>query len=133
MLFSFRLSRSRFLLAASLLTTGVVHAAHPRHLTRGIPADSGVAVTGAATENPAGAPAPVASAADKLPPLPNGVAELKFRELFCQPIGPRGLEFSEKLRQLDGRRVRILGYMVEQGQPAPHCLLLSPLPMKLHE
>lgn len=133
MLFAFRLSHSRFLLAASLLTAGAVHAARPRHLARELPADGGVTATGAVNDSPASAPTPAVFATAKLPPLPKGVAELKFHELFRQPVGPRGLELTESLRQLDGRRVRILGYMVEQSRPAPHCLLLSPMPIKLHE
>jgi hypothetical protein len=67
-----------------------------------------------------------------LPPLPAGVAELKFSE-FYDPIGPYGLKYSQKLSGLDGKRVRILGYMVQQGSPAPGVLLLTPVPLKLHE
>ena len=67
-----------------------------------------------------------------LPPPPPGVTDLKFNELF-KPIGPRGLEYSEKLRGLDGRKVRILGYMVKQSQPVRWTFLLSPVPMTLHE
>ena len=67
-----------------------------------------------------------------LPPAPPGVTALNFKELF-KPIGPRGLEYSEKLRGLDGRKVRILGYMVKQSQPVPWTFLLSPVPMTLHE
>jgi len=69
----------------------------------------------------------------ELPPLPAGVEELKFNEFFQQPVGPRGLEYTEKLRHLNGRRVRVLGYMAEQSRPAPRCLLLAPIPVKLHE
>jgi hypothetical protein len=69
----------------------------------------------------------------ELPPLPAGVEELKFSEFFQQPVGPRGLEYTEKLQRLNGHRVRVLGYMVEQSQPAPRCLLLAPIPVKLHE
>lgn len=68
-----------------------------------------------------------------LPSLPSGVSELKFSEFFRQPIGPRGLEYTEKLRSLEGRRIRILGYMVRQEQPVEHGFLLSPVPLTLHE
>jgi len=68
-----------------------------------------------------------------LPPLPAGVTELKFSEIFRQPIGPRGLEFTEKLRSLDGRRIRILGFMARQTKPAERCFLLSPVPLTLNE
>ena len=67
-----------------------------------------------------------------IPPAPDGVTDLKFSELF-KPIGKRGLEHSEKLRGLDGRRVRILGYMVRQSRPLPWTFLLTPVPLALHE
>ena len=67
-----------------------------------------------------------------LPPAPPGVTDLRFNELF-KPIGSRGLEYSEKVRALDGKKVRMLGYMVNQSQPAPRTFLLSPVPVTLHE
>lgn len=66
-----------------------------------------------------------------LPPLEP--VELKFSDFFVSPIGARGLELTKKLRALDGKRVRILGYMVQQEQPVPGRFLLSPLPVKLNE
>lgn len=68
-----------------------------------------------------------------LPPLPPGVTELKFNEFFRQPIGPRGLEYTEKLRSLEGRRIRILGFMARQTKPVDHCFLLAPVPLTLNE
>lgn len=68
-----------------------------------------------------------------LPPLPPGVTELKFSEIFRQPIGPRGLEYTERLRALDGRRIRILGYMARQTKPVDHCFLLAAVPLMLNE
>jgi hypothetical protein len=75
----------------------------------------------------------VARATLALPALPASVTELKFNEFFAQPIGPRGLELTEKLRGLDGRRVRMLGYMVQQEKPPPGRLLLTPMPVDIHE
>ena len=66
-----------------------------------------------------------------LPPLPAGVAELKFSEFFVQPVGPLGLELTEKLRGLEGRRVRILGYMAQQAGPPPGGFLLTPFAVKV--
>jgi hypothetical protein len=54
-------------------------------------------------------PAPV------LPALPDGVAELKFGDFFKTPVGPRGLELTEKLTSLHGKRVRVLGYQVVEA------------------
>ena len=73
-----------------------------------------------------------AAARIKLPPIPADVTELKFTEFFA-PIGDRGLEYSEKLKSLEGKRVRILGYMIQSETPAPGILMLSPVPMTLHE
>ena len=75
---------------------------------------------------------PAALAVQKeLGPPPTGVTELKFREIFKLPVGPKGLEPTDKLRALDGKRVRIVGYMVRQ-EPAPMgAFLLSPLPVML--
>src|SRR5688500_58712 len=57
--------------------------------------------------------------AQKIPPLPAGVTELKFSEFFVSPVGPQGLELTHRLSSLDGKRVRMLGYMVrnERGLP----------------
>ena len=60
------------------------------------------------------------------PPLPAGVAELQFGEFFRMPAGPLGLEFTERLKSLDGRRVRIVGYVVGNDVPSPGRFILSP-------
>ncbi|MBO9663444.1 hypothetical protein [Dokdonella sp.] len=60
---------------------------------------------------------------------PAGVTDLKFRELFKLPVGPQGLEPTEKLAGLDGKRVRIVGYMVQQEPPIAGGFMLSPLPV----
>ena len=73
------------------------------------------------------------NAVNKLPPLPEGVSELKFSEFFVRPVGKRGLELTDKLRLLDGRKVRLLGYMVHQEEPPPGRLLLAPMPAQIHE
>ena len=68
-----------------------------------------------------------------LPRLPAGVTELKFSEFFVSPIGDRGLTLTDKLRSLDGKRVRILGYMAQQEQPVPGMFLFSAIPVRLNE
>lgn len=72
-------------------------------------------------------------ASNALPPLPPGVSELKFSDFFRQPIGPRGLEYTDQLRSLEGRRIRILGYMVQQTKPVDRCFLFAPMPVSLNE
>jgi len=69
----------------------------------------------------------------ELPALPAGVTQLVFSDFFRHPVGPRGLELTDKLLQLEGKRVRILGYMIQQSDPAPRCFLFSPRPVQMHE
>jgi len=66
----------------------------------------------------------------ELPAL-DGVVDLKFREFFALPVGPRGLEPSPKLLALDGQHVRLVGYMVRPDLPAAGLLILAPLPVTL--
>ncbi len=68
-----------------------------------------------------------------LPPLPEGVTALQFGEVFLKPVGPRGLVFTDKVKSLDGRRVRILGHMVRREGAPPGTLLLTPYPVQLHD
>jgi len=60
---------------------------------------------------------------------PKGVAELKFRDVFRLPAGAKGLKPTDTLRKLDGKRVRIVGYMVQWETPLAAGFLLSPLPV----
>ena len=71
--------------------------------------------------------------AETIPPQPGDVTELKFSEFFVSPIGDRGLTLTEKLRGLDGQRVRVLGYMAQQEQPVPGMFLFSAIPVRLNE
>ena len=60
-------------------------------------------------------PVPVAKPAAKpLPPLPAGVTDLSFAEFFKSPVGPYGLEPTPKLTGLNGKKVRIIGFMVRR-------------------
>ena len=67
------------------------------------------------------------------PPLPADAVELSFDEFFRRPVGPYGLEPSAKLRALDGKRVRIKGYVVEEEAPTPGLFILSPFPVSLSD
>lgn len=73
------------------------------------------------------------AASTKLPPLPNGVTELKFSEFFATPVGPRGLILTDKLRSLEGQRVRILGYMAHRDGQPPGAFLFTPFPVQIHD
>jgi hypothetical protein len=65
-----------------------------------------------------------------LPPLPDGVEEISFQEFYQLPVGPRGLEPSAKLLSLDGKRVRILGFMGEMRRPDQRNIIFAPMPLK---
>lgn len=95
--------------------------------------DHGVEAVGSAKSATSSSVIQRGAISTKLPALPSGVAELKFGDFFINPAGPRGLELTTKLRELDGQRVRILGYMVQQEEPPPGRLLLAPVPAQIHE
>jgi len=60
-------------------------------------------------------------------------SDLTFAEFFLTPIGDRGLAYTDKLRGLDSKPVRISGYVVQQDKPLPGILLLTARPAQLHE
>jgi len=92
---------------AGLITTGNQTNANPRCVSA-IPLEA--SATGAVSATISNFNLTTAGpATNALPPLPSGVSELKFSEFFRQPIGPRGLEYTTKLRSLDGRRIQIPG------------------------
>jgi hypothetical protein len=67
----------------------------------------------------------------ELPPPRAGVTSLKFGEFFRMPIGAFGLEASEKLLALNGKPVRLVGYMVREETPTAGRFLFAPLPVAL--
>ncbi len=64
-------------------------------------------------------------------PSQAGTTDLRFRDFFALPIGPRGLVPSERLLALAGQPVRVIGYMVRQEQPSAGILIVAPLPVVL--
>ncbi|MGH6648631.1 hypothetical protein [Aquabacterium sp.] len=77
-------------------------------------------------------PAPAAIAVKgSLSAPPAGVTDLKFREMFKLPIGPKGLELGDKMTSLAGQKVRMVGYMVAQDAATPGQFILSPLPVEV--
>ena len=66
----------------------------------------------------------------ELPPLA-GTTDLKFRDFFALPVGPKGLVPSERLLGLAGQRVRVIGYMARQEQPSAGILIVAPVPVVL--
>ena len=73
------------------------------------------------------------SSIKQLPAVSDDVTELKFSEFFKSPVGPRGLELTDKIKSLDGKRVRILGFMINQEKPANGLAMLAPYAFATHE
>lgn len=63
-----------------------------------------------------------------LPPLPDGTVDLKFSDFYKTPVGPRGLEPSERLKELDGKKVRLGGYFVFEDWSVCSCPSPGPDP-----
>ena len=61
------------------------------------------------------------------------VIDLRFGQFFRQPVGPRGLEMEPGLLAADGRRVRIVGYMVAREHIAGGGFLLTARPVRMSE
>lgn len=66
-----------------------------------------------------------------LPPLAEGVSELRFQDFFKPVVGDLGLEYSDTLLKLDGRRVRIAGFMVREQSRADGVFMLTPWPSRV--
>jgi hypothetical protein len=73
----------------------------------------------------------IVSVSDVISEAPQGVTDIKFRDFFKMPIGKRGLELNDQFLSLDGKRVRILGYMAKAESPTSGMFVLSPLPVDL--
>jgi hypothetical protein len=58
-------------------------------------------------------------------------AELRFGDMLAQPIGPRGLAPSARLLALQGKTVRLVGYMAAAELPMPGRLILTAWPATL--
>ena len=93
---------------------------------------NGVCASAAPPQGPRVVPKILAVRKDLGPP-PAGVAELKFRDIFKMPVGDQGLEPSAKLLALDGRHVRIVGFMIHQQPEPTSSFLLSPLPAAISD
>lgn len=60
-----------------------------------------------------------------VPAAQPATAELRFAEFFKVPVGRYGLEPTQKLLDLNGKTVRLRGYMVRQEEPTPGVLVLA--------
>jgi hypothetical protein len=61
------------------------------------------------------------------------VIDLPLSSFFKLPVGPRGLELSDRVQQADGRTVRLVGYMVAREDATAGRFLITPRPVRLSE
>lgn len=59
--------------------------------------------------------------------------ELRMKDLFKNPIGDYGLEYSDTAKALDGKSVRITGFMAQTDWKEYHHFLLATFPLILHD
>jgi hypothetical protein len=59
--------------------------------------------------------------------------ELRFKDFFRSPQGPKGLEMSKTLLSADGQTIRITGYMVQNERPPLGRFMLTPRPVQMSE
>lgn len=126
-------------LKAGLLPIVVLHLAVGTAMASGdcCPAStpsSGLRIPASATPAPDQKPSPATSQIDEpaLAPLA-GVTDIKLGEIFKTPIGPKGLEYTDRAKSLDGKKVRVAGFMVEQETPMRGVLILAPMPIHTHD
>ena len=65
--------------------------------------------------------------------LPAGVTELNLKEFYKFPVGPLGLEPTQKLLSLKNKQFRVTGYMAKEEEPTAGLFMLAPLPVSLAE
>ena len=58
---------------------------------------------------------------------------LRMTEFFQFPVGPQGLQISPSLREAQGKRVSLQGYVVQQEVAAPGQFLLTPRPVQMSQ
>lgn len=56
--------------------------------------------------------------------------KLKFEEMY-KTIGPLGMEYSQKLQSLNGKKIQILGYMAPPLKPDANFFVLTRVPVAL--
>lgn len=67
------------------------------------------------------------------PHVERGIEDLRFADLFHLPVGPKGLVPTDRLRALDGKRVRIVAYMVRRETPDTGGFLIAPFRVDIED
>lgn len=58
---------------------------------------------------------------------------IEFQSFFKMPMGPKGLEVTDKVSQSSGKLVRLKGFMVNSELPTRGSFILAPRPIQLSE
>ncbi len=66
-----------------------------------------------------------------LAPPAKDVSELRFGDTFVSPVGPKGLELSSRAFELNGKRVRMVGFMVADEHTKAGAFMFAPMPVAL--
>jgi hypothetical protein len=59
--------------------------------------------------------------------------ELHMPDIFQHPVGPLGLDYSPSVKALDGKQVRVMGFMALTDWADQSLMLLCPHPIILHD
>lgn len=59
-------------------------------------------------------------------------APMTFGDLYVTPAGPKGLEYTTRLKALEGQRVRMTGFMVRIVNQDPDVFMFSDRPVSTH-
>lgn len=66
-------------------------------------------------------------------PEPSAPVSLVMQSFFQLPVGPKGLVISDTLKQSQGQRVRLTGYVVQQEVATLGRFLLTPRPVQMSQ
>ena len=66
-------------------------------------------------------------------PEPLAPVSLAMKSFFQLPVGPKGLVISDALKQSQGQRVRLTGYVVQQEVATLGRFLLTPRPVQMSQ
>jgi hypothetical protein len=61
------------------------------------------------------------------------ITDLDLRAFYKFPVGPRGLEPTKELLNLNDKHVRVSGYIVKEEEPTEGLFMLSPIPVSMAE
>lgn len=59
--------------------------------------------------------------------------QVRFSDIFVTPAGPNGMEYSKSIRELNGKPVRVSGFMVRQVNKDPAVFMLTEFPVSTME